>query len=145
MNENRLQFDLVMWFSNEYPELRGHLFEVYNNPANIKHALHRRGMGMIAGVSDLIFVVPDYAIIAGIEIKAPRSRHTKEHVKNQLEWGLKIIKTGGFYLIASNLQDCQGFIAALINKNTLKARKIEKQNLKYLQIQLKDNNKSVVF
>lgn len=114
MTEKRLQYELVLWFSQKYPELRGHLFEINNDTYNVKHAMTRRAMGMISGVSDLIFVVPKSGKTAAIELKAPSSVHSKEHIQNQVDWGVKMIKSGGYYLITSDLATAKDFIEFLI-------------------------------
>jgi len=126
MKEDRLQYELVVWFSQRYPELRGHLFEVNNDTYNVKHAIKRRSMGMISGVSDLIFIVPDSGKIAALELKAPQSTHKKEHIQNQVDWGAKMVKAGGYYLITSSLHDAEMFIDNLIRNNPALAK--DKQN-----------------
>lgn len=117
MKEKKLQCELVVWFSQEYPQLRGLLFEANNDTYNVKHAMKRRSMGMISGVSDLIFIIPKNGRIAGIELKAENSVHNKQHVKNQLEWGEKIITNGGYYLITSSFVKAKNFIKWLINNH----------------------------
>lgn len=124
MNENKIQHEVVKWFSQKYPQYRGLLFEVNNNPANVKHALKRRAMGMISGVSDLIFIIPRTGKVAGIEIKAPGSVHSKTHIENQMEWGDSLTRNTAFYLIGNNTNSIMNFIECLIIGDFNKARLI---------------------
>ncbi len=117
MKEKKLQYELVVWFSQEYPQLRGLFFEANNDTYNVKHAMKRRSMGMISGVSDLIFVMPKTSVIVGIELKAPKSVHSKQHIQNQITWGEQIIANGGYYLITSSLTKAKNFIKWLINNH----------------------------
>ena len=122
MKENRLQYEIVVWFSQTYPQYRGHLFTVNNNTFNVKDAATKRAMGLFKGVSDLIFIVPNSGKIAGIEIKAPGSKHTTDHIKIQLEWGNIITNAGGFYLMTSDEDKIKRFIFSLIKNNFKKAK-----------------------
>lgn len=124
MNENKIQHEVVKWFSQKYPQYRGLLFEVNNNPANVKHALKRRAMGMISGVSDLIFIIPRTGKVAGIEVKAPQSVHSKQHIENQMEWGRGVVGNRGFYLMQSDVNSIMNFIECLIIGDFNKARLI---------------------
>lgn len=101
--EKKLQHELIMWFSQKYPHLRGCLFEVNNTVTNIRHASNRRSMGMISGVSDLVFF--NNNIMLGIEMKAPGSVHSIEKILNQLNWGLILINQGGSYIMSSKIDD----------------------------------------
>src|SRR6056297_2943469 len=115
MKEKRLQHELIMWFGQTYPELHGCLFEANNDTYNIQHAQTRRSMGMISGVSDLILIAN--GCMAGMEIKGLDSRHKTDHIKNQRQWGSKIIRNGGAYLMCSYLSVFQIFIDAFVAGN----------------------------
>ena len=142
MTESRLQHDLIMWFGQQWPEYRELLFMVHNENENFKQLNYRKSMGQIAGVSDLIFIIPDSGKIAGIELKAPGSTHKTEHINRQLAWGEKIIKNGGFYLMTSDLKDAKGFIKSLI-EGTTEHQIYQLVSLNYVKNQL--NNKTIKF
>ena len=112
--EKKLQNELVMWFSQTYPYLRGCLFEVNNTVTNINHLSSRRGMGMFYGVSDLILFVN--GVFCGIELKAPGSVHSSAKVQRQLEWGNIIRDNGGIYIISSDVTTLKNFIEHIIYK-----------------------------
>jgi len=143
MTEQKLQHNLIMKFSQKHPEQRGLLFEVNNDTVNMKHAVKRRSMGMIAGVSDLVYVIPKCAIIAGIELKAEGSTHKTTHIKNQIEWGQKIIDQGGFYLITSSLDNALFFIESLMNDDYISAIKLQQKCILFAFKQM--NKKTIKF
>lgn len=113
-SENKTQHTFIMWFGQKYPEHRGLLFEVNNNVYSLHHASKRRSMGMVAGVADLILVLPNSGKIAGIELKAPGSTHNKDHIRQQVEWGKKVVDNGGFYYITSNIDSLCGVVERLL-------------------------------
>ena len=92
MSEDQLQHEIIMWFSQTYPELRGALFEINNNSNNIRSSMRHRALGRIAGVSDLIL---HYKFMYGIELKAPFSRHKRNQIELELEWGRGVVSRGG--------------------------------------------------
>ncbi len=115
MTEQQLQHNLVMWFSQEYPQFRGLLFEINNDTRAMKQAMRRRAMGMITGASDLGFIDPLTGMFIGIELKAPGSRHDLKHIKSQIEWGHKVMEAGGMYLMCSELDTIKMFISNVVS------------------------------
>jgi hypothetical protein len=111
-NENQMQNHIVIWFSQEYPKLYGSLFEVNNNPRNIREAMHRRGMGMVAGVSDLILIANGN--FAGIELKHPKTKHSKDHIEQQKRWGYHLESQGGRYIMSDNVEEIKKFIKKIV-------------------------------
>ncbi len=124
MTEQQLQHKLIMWFSQQYPQHRGLLFEINNDTEALKQAMKRRAMGMIAGASDLGFIDPNNGHFIGIELKAPESRHKLQHIKQQIEWGQKIIDAGGMYIMCSDLEDISDLILSIMKGNNRRAREI---------------------
>ena len=61
-NEGRIQSECVIWFHNTYPQYRGLLFHVPNEndraDSNPIQGAIRKSLGVVAGVSDLILLVP---------------------------------------------------------------------------------------
>jgi len=139
--ENKIQYEIVTWFSQKYPQYRGLLFEINNDTYSRNHAMRRRAMGMISGVSDLIFIVPGSGKIAGIEIKAEGSNHKKDHIKNQLEWGRIIMQAGGFYIMSSHTTVIKTFINFLIQDMNYEAKEMQGTLLKSINFKL---DKSIV-
>ena len=113
-NESQFQNAIVVWFSREYPHLYGSLFEVNNNPKNIKEAMFRRGMGMIAGVSDLVLIANGK--FAGIELKHPATKHAKSHIEQQLKWGMHVKEQGGYYIMSESEDEIKYFIKKIVEE-----------------------------
>jgi|SRR5690554_656448 len=111
-NEKQFQNAIVMWFSHEYPELYGSLFEINNSVYSMKHAMSRRAIGMVAGVSDLILIVN--GSFAGIELKHPKTKHSKSHINQQLGWGKHIESQGGYYIMSDSEEDVKEFIRKVV-------------------------------
>lgn len=143
MNESIIQHQLVIWFSQSYPEYKGLLFSVNNDTFNVKDAQKRKALGLIKGVSDLCLVVPDSGKLAGIELKKPRSYHSVSHIQNQLYWGDKIISSGGYYLMTSDLDVAKVFIKSLLSGDVKYAQNIQIKQRMLLAEQFV--NKTVLF
>ncbi len=141
--EAQLQYEIVVWFSQEFPDFRGLLFEVNNDTYNMKHAMKRRSMGMIKGISDLIFIIPNNGRIVGIELKANNSRHTKTHIQSQINWGKTLIENGGNYLITSSAGDVKTFINNLIRNYTEKVEALQNGWIKFVEDQYE--SKTIAF
>lgn len=107
--EKNLQHELIMWFSQQFPEYRGSLWMVSNEDAR-----HKRNLGMHPGVSDLNYF---NKVFAGIELKAPGSSHSRAHIIRQVEWGQQVIDRGGFYFIGSDIILAKKFIIDLMKFN----------------------------
>ena len=101
MSEARLQSEMVLEFSQNMPEERGLLWSTRNNTFSARDGMTQRGMGMIAGVSDLIYFKHGQLIC--IEVKHPDKSHNKDHIRQQLDWGLKIEEQGGLYYIVNSV------------------------------------------
>jgi len=125
MTEARMQHEIVKWFNNTYVQYQALLFEVNNDTYDIKHRMTRQSMGMITGVADLAFIVPDVGFYVGIELKAMNSRHKIEHIRNQIEWGKIVIANGGGYLISNEIDTVKMYIERLI-KDGLPNRELER-------------------
>jgi len=76
---------MVVAFSQKHPELRGRLFATFSETVNALQGANRLALGLIRGTSDLIFITPDRHIV-GIEVKAPKTRHSASHVIEQCDW-----------------------------------------------------------
>ena len=61
----------------------------------------QKGLGMVAGVSDLIYFKETFC---GLEVKVKGTRHSAKHIKQQLEWGKKITENGGIWFIITSVE-----------------------------------------
>lgn len=111
MNEKQLQFKIVLDFSQKRPTEKGLLWSTRNQTFSAKDGMTQKGMGMVAGVSDLIYFKETFC---GLEIKQKGKRHSAKHIKQQLEWGKKITQNGGIWFIVTSLE---GFWALLDDEN----------------------------
>ncbi|MCJ7802742.1 MAG: VRR-NUC domain-containing protein [Candidatus Marinimicrobia bacterium] len=125
-----------MWFGQNWPEYNGLLFEINNNPKNKAHGVYRKSMGMKKNVSDLILVEPKQGHTIGIELKAPGSKHSSEHIKNQIDWGKQLINNGGYYIMTSDLSTLKEFISDIIKGDYLSAMEIQYSQLIFVGKQL---------
>lgn len=132
MLEKRMQHELIMWFSQTYPDLKGALWGTFNEDAR-----HKKNLGMQKGVSDLIFF---NNVFAGLELKAVNARFHKKHILHQIEWGQNIIKRGGFYFIGSDLNIAKQFITDLI-----KYKKTSIDTISYVIEHFKSGGKTIIF
>ena len=122
MSESKLQSEMVIEFSQEMPQERGKLWATLNRTLSIKDGMKQKGMGLIEGVSDLIYYD---TILVGIEVKSPGTIHKKTHIEKQLKWGLKIEASGGMYFIVTNLKGFWDAINKKDTENNLNTRQIK--------------------
>lgn len=92
-----------MAFSHAHPNDRGLLWSTRNTTFSGIDGQTQLALGMIAGVSDLIHFKD--GIFTGIEIKSPNTTHKSAHVKNQLNWGEKIVSNGGRFFIVRSVDE----------------------------------------
>lgn len=104
MNEKQLQSKMVVAFSQAYPEQRGRLFATFQETLNAIQGSNRLSLGLIKGVSDLLYVT-DKGELIGIEVKCSHSRHKASHVIEQANWLLKVPKKGYFCTSVEMLMD----------------------------------------
>lgn len=103
MTEKKLQAVCVMDFSQTHPERKGNLWSTRNTTFSERDGQTQKAMGMIAGVSDLIYFHNKRFV--GIELKMQGSTHNTKHVSQQIKWGEKIIEAGGEYYIVTTLDE----------------------------------------
>jgi hypothetical protein len=94
-NEDHLQVACVKAFSERYPERRGRLFATFQNPSDITQTNIWIAMGLIPGVSDLIYIDHQFRIVA-IELKQIGKRHSSDHLIRQCNWMLANAYRSGF-------------------------------------------------
>ena len=104
MNEKQLQSKMVVEFSQAYPEQRGRLFATFQETINAIQGSNRLALGLIRGVSDLLYVNSKGELI-GIEVKCLNSKHKSSHVIEQCHWLLEVPKKGYFCTSVNMLMD----------------------------------------
>lgn len=82
-HEHQLQADCVIWFSQEYPLLRGSLWGNFAEQG-IASAGKKLSLGLVKDLPDLMFSIN--GTFGGIELKLPRSRHCVDHLVGQACW-----------------------------------------------------------
>ena len=82
MSEDQLQAHCHTWHWNTYPTERGRLFMVHNTPRNKIDGARLKAMGMVAGVSDMIYLRYDRAPLC-LEFKTEVGRQSPEQVRWQ--------------------------------------------------------------
>ena len=109
--ESRIQQSCVIWLWNNHPETRKLLFSVANG--GYRHPLEAKRLkaeGLIAGVSDLIFLWQSKTYF--IEMKTPKGHQQP----NQIEWQ-HIVEAQGFdYFVCRSLEEFKEIINNILCK-----------------------------
>jgi len=108
MSEAQIQAACVTWLWNTYPLTRGLFFAVNNNSEHVARAMNRKAVGLVAGVSDTIFLWAGEAYL--IEFKTPAGRQSAK----QKEWQNKVVAAGFWYYIIRSLEEFQDLINEII-------------------------------
>lgn len=104
-NESTLQVHCVTWFNLAFPEFRGLLFSVPNGgQRNVATARVMKMEGVVAGVADLLFLVPASGFHGlCIEMKYGNGRQSEL----QKEWQSKVEAYGYKYVVCRTVEDFQ--------------------------------------
>lgn len=103
--ESNIQTVCVTWFRIQYKKLAPLLFAVPNGGARNKtEAAIMKGEGVLAGVSDLLFLYPSgqYHGLC-IEMKAPDGRQRD----SQKEWQKAVEEQGYKYILCYSIEEFQ--------------------------------------
>lgn len=120
--EQNLQADVIIWFSQAYPDSRGHLWGNFATQ-DLHSANFKKSLGLVAFLSDIMYVTEGAdREFWGIELKTPGSRHSVSHVMSQAKWLLSIPNKGFFCDSFEMFQDIihkksHGIDPALVLKN----------------------------
>lgn len=98
--ESRLQSEIFQWHWNTYPNHRGRLFTVHNNPRNKIDGNRLKAMGLVAGVSDMILLRPERPPLC-IELKTENGRQGER----QKWWQVVAEETGADYVLIRSLDE----------------------------------------
>ena len=110
MTEDQIQAQAFRWHWNNYPDQRKLLFSVPNGGLrNPREAQKLKSTGVVAGVSDLIFLYKGKCYL--IEMKTEKGTQQA----NQKEWEV-LVKSHGFdYFICRSLEQFQSIIKSIIS------------------------------
>ena len=103
--EERIQQEIFTYHWNTYPEERKLLFMVNNNPKNKIDGARLKSLGLVAGVSDLIYVNPRDCKVYFVELKTPKGRQDPE----QIIFENKVTALGFKYLLIRSLDEMINF------------------------------------
>ena len=111
--EHNIQCACVRWFNFQWPEYRGLLFAVPNGGARSKATAGKlKAEGVVAGVSDLILLVPKFVKAKDegwyntihalcIEMKTEKGRQSPE----QKDWQERVEAHGYKYAVCHSLDE----------------------------------------
>lgn len=99
MTESRLQQEIVIYFNNTYPHLRGLLCYNNNNSENAYRGKKNKFLGLIQGRSDLVLYYGGRAIM--IELKTLTGRQSA----GQKLWQAQVVAQGFRYEIVRELEE----------------------------------------
>lgn len=111
MSEIKLQSDIAREFSVRYPNKRGQLFHVSNERNNPVQAMQARSIGIFPGVADFLYFEKSFhtdhpsVFMVGLEVKEPGTRHKREHIEQQLEWGRILERQGGIWRLVRTVEE----------------------------------------
>lgn len=109
MTEDQLQSDCFQWHWNTYPHERGMLFHVNQKARNKIEGNRMKAMGVVPGVSDLIYLRP--LIIGPLYIEMKSENGTQSDEQKRFE---RIVTEFGYtYVICRSLEH---FIELVLNK-----------------------------
>lgn len=101
MSEARLQQEIVIWFRNKYPELRGLLCYNNNNSTGGRRGALNKYLGVVKGRSDMVFYYNNNAYM--FELKT----ETGKQSISQKNWQKLVVEQGFEYHIIRNLEKFQ--------------------------------------
>lgn len=103
-NEGKIQAECFAWFWNDYPQYRKLLFHIPNendrSDSNIIQGAIRKSLGVVAGVSDLILLVPR-GLYHGLCIEMKDEKGTQKPA--QKEWQTLVEAQGYKYCLCRSL------------------------------------------
>jgi len=102
MTESQIQAQCFQWYHNEYARLdKGLIFAVPNGGTrNIKEAMVLKSTGVLAGVSDLIVILPNGKLIF-VEVKKENGKQSDK----QKDFEDRVNKLGFDYWLVYSLNE----------------------------------------
>lgn len=115
-NEGKIQAECFAWFWNDYPQYRKLLFHIPNendrSDSNIIQGAIRKSLGVVAGVSDLILLVPK-GLYHGLCIEMKDEKGTQKPA--QKEWQTIVEAQGYKYCLCRSLAQFKNVISDYLN------------------------------
>jgi hypothetical protein len=99
--EDQLQINCVNAYGFIHSKEVKNLWSTRNFTVNEFDGANQKRMGMLAGVADLIYFNQHFV---AVELKAPNTRHKKDHIQSQYDWGKSMVDCGGLYYIATTVE-----------------------------------------
>lgn len=104
-SESRIQQEIVRWFRNNYclkhHQPRHAIFSVPNEGKNPKEQLKKKATGLMAGVSDLIVLLP--GVVLFVECKDEKGRQSQK----QIDFEKTVSLLGFDYILVRSLEEFQ--------------------------------------
>lgn len=103
--ESRIQEACVRWFRMQFPHIGNLLFSVPNGGTRfLREAVTLKKEGLVAGVSDLILLIPngEYGALC-IEVKTPDKNSRQS--KAQKEWQALVESVGIKYIVVRDFYE----------------------------------------
>ena len=107
-SEARIQQEIVMFFNNEYPELRGCLCYNNNNSAGGLRGKINKFLGVVKGRSDMVLYYKSFSVM--IELKTEKGRQSD----HQRDWQYLMKQQGFEYYIIRSLDEFKELITKII-------------------------------
>ena len=105
MSEFKIQAECFQWHWNNFPEQRGRLFTVNNNAPNAYAGSVMKAMGVVAGVSDMIYLSDTGAVF--LEFKDERGRQSLSQ-----KWWQGVVEAVDYkYVVIRSLEDFKKLLA----------------------------------
>ncbi|NBW20142.1 MAG: VRR-NUC domain-containing protein [Caulobacteraceae bacterium] len=106
-SEFKLQAECFQWHWNNFPNDRGRLFTVNNNAPNAYAGSVMKAMGVVAGVSDMIWLSPTGAVM--LEFKAEKGKQSLSQ-----KWWQSVVQEAGYrYEVIRSVEDFQRVVAGV--------------------------------
>lgn len=106
-SEYRIQQEIVIWFNNQFPNLRGTLCYNNNNSVGGYRGKENKFLGVIKGRSDMVLYLQGKAYM--LELKTDKGRQSK----SQKEWQQLMLEQGFEYFVLRSLDDFKKFISKI--------------------------------
>jgi len=91
--EAKLQAECHIWYVNEFRGKPLNLWSTFNEGKNVSQKL---SMGMVPGVSDMLYYESWGRGLIGLEFKYSGTSHNVSHLLNQASWIFDVCDCGGF-------------------------------------------------
>ena len=101
MQEFKIQAECFQWHWNNFPDERGRLFTVNNNAPSAYAGSVMKAMGVVAGVSDMIYLSAAGAVF--LEFKDPKGKQSLSQ-----KWWQGVVEAVGYkYVVIRSVEDFQ--------------------------------------